>query len=284
MKANRPKKPKTARPAVPIASRLRSIGLGALVGGATAALAWGAYWGLGRAARSEYFAVDRIEVRAGARYATEEVLARVEARRGDSLLLLDSDALARQLTALPWVKEASVRKRFPGVLEIRLAEREPAALAALEELWWVGDEGELIAPARGERRLDYPVLTGALDRDLGRANPFAAEVAAAREAGGTKFGPDVEEIHVDARGGMEFVLAGSAMRVRVGAAARPGQFDRLARVLADLERRGERALRVDLDHREAAVVTLAGAAAGNRDSALRSARTAGADGAAERRG
>ncbi|MBZ0252186.1 MAG: cell division protein FtsQ, partial [Candidatus Methylomirabilis sp.] len=103
-------------------------------------------------------------------------------------------------------------------------------------------------------------------------------------AAGTKFGPDLEELHVDARGGMELVLAGSAMRVRVGAAAGPEQFERLARVLADLERRGERALRVDLDHREAAVVTLAGAAAGNRDSAPRSARTAGADVAAERRG
>jgi cell division protein FtsQ len=46
----------------------------------------------------------------------------------DSMLLLDLDAMRGRLVALPWVADASVMRRWPDRLVVRIVERQPAAL------------------------------------------------------------------------------------------------------------------------------------------------------------
>ena len=46
----------------------------------------------------------------------------------DSMLLVDLPAARARLEALPWVKEASIQRRWPDRLEVHLVERRPAAL------------------------------------------------------------------------------------------------------------------------------------------------------------
>lgn len=46
----------------------------------------------------------------------------------DSMLMLDLGSIRARLVALPWVKDAEVRRRWPDRLEVRLVERAPAAL------------------------------------------------------------------------------------------------------------------------------------------------------------
>jgi cell division protein FtsQ len=46
---------------------------------------------------------------------------------GQSLLFMDLSLLQEQLEALPWVSQASILKRWPGELEVKLTEHEPVA-------------------------------------------------------------------------------------------------------------------------------------------------------------
>jgi cell division protein FtsQ len=46
----------------------------------------------------------------------------------DSMLLADLPAMRARLVALPWVRDASIQRRWPDRLEIRIVERKPAAV------------------------------------------------------------------------------------------------------------------------------------------------------------
>ncbi|EAR08929.1 cell division protein FtsQ/DivIB [Reinekea blandensis] len=46
---------------------------------------------------------------------------------GESLLLLDTIALARDIEALPWIRSAAVQKQWPSLLLVQVSEHEPVA-------------------------------------------------------------------------------------------------------------------------------------------------------------
>lgn len=231
--------------------------VGALSATAALGLVAGLVWTGLRVASSDYFRLREIRVEPGRHHTSEEILARIDFPIGVSLLTLDTSALATELGGFPWVREARVRKRFPGVLEIELVERTPVLLAALPEgLWFVDEDGAAIAAAESDDPLDLPVVTGATDRDMGAARPFAGEVKTLREVDSSPLGRGLEEIHVDERGGRTLVFAEGAVRARVGRELDAPRLARLERVLADLEGRGERAARIELDFADSAVVSL----------------------------
>ena len=53
-------------------------------------------------------------------------------RRGEPLVDVDQAAVRRAVEGLPWVARATVRRRWPGEVRIRLVEREPVATIASE--------------------------------------------------------------------------------------------------------------------------------------------------------
>jgi hypothetical protein len=64
----------------------------------------------------------------GARKASRAAVLRVfDADRGRSLYLLDPEAKRRQLRAVEWVRDASVRRIWPNRVAVEIAEREPVA-------------------------------------------------------------------------------------------------------------------------------------------------------------
>jgi len=66
----------------------------------------------------------------------------------------------------PWVLRASVRRALPDALEVRVTEREPAALAVIRgEVYLVDATGFVIGRTGTGAADDLPVLTGLDDRD-----------------------------------------------------------------------------------------------------------------------
>jgi cell division protein FtsQ len=63
-----------------------------------------------------------------------DVARRLEGARWGNILLLDLAKVRARLEAIPWVKEARLRKVFPSSLEIGLIPRHPAALLRRAEL------------------------------------------------------------------------------------------------------------------------------------------------------
>jgi cell division protein FtsQ len=143
--------------------------------------------GLVRFFSSERFALSRLEISGNTRARTEEILGALAPWRGSNLVALSLEPLADRLAAHPWIERATLTKRFPDGLAVRVKERRAVALFREgERLWWVGEGGRLIAAydprgdqaeyvlLRGDRRA-LPEAVGLLE-DLRAARPeyFAA--------------------------------------------------------------------------------------------------------------
>lgn len=105
--------------------------------------------------------VDRITISGIAELDEHEVLAAAGITPRGSLMFLDVNEARRKLEANPLVREASVRKLYPGEVTISLTEREPAAIWQLNgELFLVSADGTVIDQMRDGRFVHLPLVVG----------------------------------------------------------------------------------------------------------------------------
>ncbi len=71
--------------------------------------------------------IDRIVVVGAVHTLPDEARFASGLRRGERLLDVDENGVRRGVEALPWVEHASVSRRWPGEIRIRLDERRPVA-------------------------------------------------------------------------------------------------------------------------------------------------------------
>ncbi len=93
---------------------------------------------------------------------TEEVLAVAGEWTGRNLVALDLAPMAVRLSGHPWIERVTLSKRFPDGLSVRITERRAVALYRDgTDFWWVGVDGNLIAPYDPRRdRTEYVIVTG----------------------------------------------------------------------------------------------------------------------------
>jgi cell division protein FtsQ len=72
--------------------------------------------------------VNDIVVEGRATTDTATILDALGARAGTPILAVDPSRAKRQLEALPWVRSATIERRLPGTLLVRLVERRPLAV------------------------------------------------------------------------------------------------------------------------------------------------------------
>jgi cell division protein FtsQ len=223
-------------------------------------VALAAAFGLFRFVSGPRFALRRFEVSGNARERTEEVLAVASAWSGRNLLALDLAPLAGRLAAHPWVERVTLSKRFPDGLSAQITERKAVALYREgEQFWWVGAEGNLIAPydPRGDRT-EYVIVTG--ER---RALPEAVGLLADLRAARPDYVAALSEIASLPDGGFGMMDAIFRRPVRVLRADAPEKIRALFEARGFVESRGWEARAIDL--RFADRIILVGAyGAGNR--------------------
>jgi cell division protein FtsQ len=96
----------------------------------------------------------------------------------DSMLLTDIASIRTRLKALPWVRDASIIRRWPDALEIRIVEREPAALWQHRgTIRLIDAEGTVLPAERLEDFSALPLLVGRTARD--EAGSFLKLIASA---------------------------------------------------------------------------------------------------------
>lgn len=107
------------------------------------------------------FAIDDVKV-SGARETSEiDILEQLGLDGTTSLVALDVAEARERLAKLPWVEQVSVRKVYPGTIEIVLKERTAFAI------WQHGDDlalieknGSVIAPLRDNKFSNLPLFVG----------------------------------------------------------------------------------------------------------------------------
>lgn len=106
-------------------------------------------------------AVNDVLVEGRNRTAADAVLAALAVRRGLPLLAFDPGSAKERLERLNWVRAASVERRFPGTILVRLAERRPLALWQQGgKLALVDDTGTVITRDDIGRFADLPIVVG----------------------------------------------------------------------------------------------------------------------------
>jgi cell division protein FtsQ len=132
--------------------------------------------------------VTDIQVEGRTTTQTATILAALGATRGTPILAVDPDRARRRLESLPWVRSATIERRLPGTLFVRLVEREPLAIwqhDGKQEL--IDHQGEVIAVKDLNRFSRLPTVVGTdaarhaaeLLAMLGREPALAARVTAA---------------------------------------------------------------------------------------------------------
>jgi len=157
---------------------------------------------------SDRLRVGRLEVR-GSHFLSEgEVRELVGTAVGESILALDIEALKARLRASPWVADATVTRALPDTVRVEIRERVPLALAELDRLYLMDEDGGLIdiyGPRTGA--FDLPIVRGLLGveeasrRD--RARRAGALLADLAELGG-----EISEVYVEPSGDLRVVLRG----------------------------------------------------------------------------
>ncbi len=77
--------------------------------------------------RSPLLAVDTLRVRGASHLTTAQVLDAADIHEGDAMLWLDTTAAVDGMDALPYVRDASVHREWPGTVRITVHERTPAS-------------------------------------------------------------------------------------------------------------------------------------------------------------
>jgi len=196
-------------------------------------------------ARNDAFAFREVVVATPLERANPaHVEAAIRADLAGTFFTLDLDAARAALVKIPWVRGASLRRQWPGRLEIALEEQVPYARWGDTSL--VNVQGEVFAAAYDG---DLPQLDGPDAR--------AAEIAARHREWTALFAPlglDLRAIAVSARGGWRLRAAGVApLAIELGRDDVDGRLARFVaaygRTIGALARAGTRVGEVDLRYK-----------------------------------
>ena len=163
----------------------------------------------------------------------------VQSTLAGGFLKADLQLMRSQLQGLPWIYEATVRRKWPNELEIHVIEQLP--IARWGQDGFLNHEGGIFHPAKSGEWESLPLLTG----PEGTAGDLMAKyqrllgiLAPVNLA--------VEQLAVDERGQMEAVLVGG-MRLIVGNKDFLGRMHRFVAIYrSELAERQDEIERVDL--------------------------------------
>ncbi|MFN4291156.1 MAG: cell division protein FtsQ/DivIB [Permianibacter sp.] len=128
-----------------------------------------------------------------------DVLAAMQVQAGMTLAELDLRALHARVAALPWVKSVSLRRVYPGELQVSVSERTPWLRLNSKEL--IDVDGNPYAPANAAAFNHLPVL---------HSSHGQLAIAVARFVGGNDqlkpLGLTIAELALSGRGALEMTL------------------------------------------------------------------------------
>jgi cell division protein FtsQ len=250
--------PNNSRRSQPKRRWLKPVLAASLVAGVIGAVGGGYYWldRQGHIRRAQETARDAfidasaelglvvadITVEGRVRQDPEQILNTLDLKRGDPILPADLDHIRARLEKLAWVKQATVERRLPGLVHIRLVEREPMAQWQRGGSFVLVDrDGFEIGPDLHGEFAALPVIVGpdapthasALFAALSAEPSLAPRVKAAVRVGGRRWNVRLDDI-------------ASGIDVRLPEAQAAAAWTRLARLERDYQLLERKLVMIDL--------------------------------------
>lgn len=106
-------------------------------------------------------AIDEVKISGQSETSEVDILERLGIGPLPSLVTFDVDAGRTAIEALPWVKEATIRKLYPDTLQVDVVERKPFAVWQHDgKVSLIDREGRIITDAIGDRYAALPMVVG----------------------------------------------------------------------------------------------------------------------------
>jgi cell division protein FtsQ len=142
------------------------------------------------------FTVERVLADGRKETTSSQILSTIGVRLGEPIFAVDLVAARDRLLTLPWVATATIERRLPDTLYVRVTETEPLALwQKQQQLYLLGRDGDVIGGAPIERFANLLVVVGpdapkhaaALLDMLGTQPELRKRVMAAIRVGGRRW-------------------------------------------------------------------------------------------------
>jgi cell division protein FtsQ len=167
---------------------------------------------------TKYLAVSSVNITGANHASKKEVLEAVGIGAGQNILSFSAKGAEEKLKKSPWIFSASVKRRYPGTVDIFIQERVPAALVRMDELFLMDESGIIFKKASREDAMDLPVITG-LNADFmssgGLQEGFMDLLGVLRTRKGFN-AQAISEIHIDPVYGFSIYTLEDGVRLDVG--------------------------------------------------------------------
>ena len=78
---------------------------------------------------------------------------------GQHIFAIDEQHITAKLNQHPWVRKSTVQIDYPSTVRVEIEEHKPILLLALDQVWYISDEGVPFRLANSTD-IDYPIVTG----------------------------------------------------------------------------------------------------------------------------
>ena len=167
----------------------------------------------------EMFVLKNIDVEGNRFVKKSEVLDLLNLDTSRSLFDYNLRQIAQQVSMHPFIKDASVSRRLPDNLIIRISEKEPIAILNQSELSLVDENGEQLPEFNSVELLDYPIISNLVLADEQNGGKEVMEVLRflrqTREHNFVLYS-QISEISFSKNLGVYFYLTENAITVIVG--------------------------------------------------------------------
>ena len=256
-----PNKIKVQRKPRDLKKYLRPLRIAA-TGFAAISLASGILYGCYRAFTSvTLFALKSIEVSNAKHLTREEILGLSGVETGKDLLGMNLKSMGEHILQNPWVETVRINRYYPDAVSIAITEREPVAIVNMGFIYYLDKKGNVFKVLNQGDKLDFPVVTGFSEEELGNDPKGTREALEAtcdllkilREKGAFILA-DVSEIHYDKGYGFTLFTAAGALPVKIGSGDFSAKVERFARIYQSLMVQLPSIHYIDLDYNDKIIV------------------------------
>jgi cell division septal protein FtsQ len=256
-----PNKIKIQRKPLDIKKYLRPLKI-AITGLAFFTLTSGILYGIYRVvSKATVFSLKSIEVTTAKHLTREEILGLAGIEPGKDLLRMNLKRMGEHILQNPWVETVRINRYFPDTVSIVIAEREPIAIVNMGFIYYLDKKGNVFKGLNQGDKLDYPVITGFSEDELGNDPKGTKEALETTcyllkilQEKGAFILADVSEIHYDKGYGFTLFTASGALPVKIGSGDFPAKIGRFARIYRDLLVQLPSIHYIDLDYNDKIIV------------------------------
>jgi cell division protein FtsQ len=208
---------------------------------------------------ADYLAIKEVSVRGTKELTEQDILRLAKIKPQVNILSVNTEAVAKRISANPWVKQIYVGRELPDRLVLDVRERTPIALVKQGGAFYLMDAGGFVFKklSKGDE-VDLAIVTGVNMQRQPQSVLLADALKLLETLSSTDYHAflgTVSEIHIDEMFGLS-ILTDKGLHLKLGRDNFTGKLQQLHVVMADLEKRGMKNGHLFVDLADIAKVTV----------------------------